>query len=261
MVLMSRQFTKEFLIEVSKGKVPGHDSFLVIGAKESITTTSETVWDLSGNFTFPTGDESWELLSDNTNDTSAGTGAQTVIVSGLDTNFDRQVEIVSMNGTTPVTLTRTDWNRSINTAVFSKAANVNRSNIGTITLRVAGGGDARATILPGKGRSFNGFYTVPKDTTSFLMSIISFTPKGEDIILDPLARLFGTNAWISGGITPLYQKDVIVPFNTFPRFETKTDLEPRVESTNTNIKGSVGLEILEIDSQLVSSATPSIAMS
>jgi len=257
---LSRQFTKEFLIEVSKGKVPGHDSFLVIGAKESITTASETVWDLSGNFTFPSGDESWELLSDDTNDTLSGTGAQKVIVAGLDSNFDRQTEIVNMDGTTPVVLARTDWNRSINTAVFSKADNINRSNIGTITLRVSGG-DTRATILPGKGRSFNGFYTVPKDKTSFLMSIISFTPKGEDIILDPLARVFGSNAWISGGITPLYQKDVIVPFNTFPRFETKTDLEPRVESTNTNIKGSVGLEILEVDNQLVSSATPSIAMS
>lgn len=246
---MSRQFSRDFLLEVAKGKVSGHTSVFPFGIKDNILQTESTLWDSDGDFTWPIGDESWEILSDSASDILGGTGANIAFVSGLDTNFDSKTELVNLNGITPVVLTRTDWNRIQEVIIVFSGSN--QSNAGTITLRVAGGGLTRSICKPGKSSSFNGFFTVPNEKYRFLATVPFFIPKGEDVKIDFLVKVDSTNTWLSFAEAPFYQSSFTFEQKLFGTLPPKTDVELRVSSINDGITCTVGIEMLEIDANLV----------
>lgn len=74
---MSRQFTKEFYLEVAKGNVAKHSLVHKFGAGDVGTTLVPITQ--SGTYQTPTTAQALEFVSDNVNDTSAGTGAIRVI--------------------------------------------------------------------------------------------------------------------------------------------------------------------------------------
>ena len=100
---------KDFLIEVGKGNVPGHTVSAVIGRNTAVSSTlTEDVWGGGGNMVLPTAAESWEIVSTGAgaaNDTSAGTGARTVLITTLDDNYVAQSPVdVTLYGSTPVAI-------------------------------------------------------------------------------------------------------------------------------------------------------------
>jgi hypothetical protein len=89
-------------LQVSKGQIAGASSLYKFGYNPDINGTEETVWSQGGNVTWPTAAFTAFISSSSTADTSAGTGAQTVTVEGLDENYAAQSVTVSMNGQTQV---------------------------------------------------------------------------------------------------------------------------------------------------------------
>lgn len=57
------------------------------------------------NISFPLGATTMQVASTSANDTSAGIGARTLRVRGLDENYRRQDETITLNGLTPVSTT------------------------------------------------------------------------------------------------------------------------------------------------------------
>lgn len=234
------------------GLAPGQDDSAFLGARKSITivaNTFETLWDVDGNFTWQTAGEQLELISSDAADALTGIGAQKVLVSGKDTSYVPQIELVEMNGTSAVTTTRTDWLRNDDPLVV--LSGTNQRNVGTITLRVAGGGLVRATILPQKSRSFNGFTTVPLGRRMFITQPGEFTAKGLDMEIENQLMIFGTNTWISGGIAPTYQSSNIIRFESLPNFPEKTDIETTAATSGTSITGSLQVEYTLVDNAQV----------
>lgn len=234
-----------FSIEIAKGALAGYTPTGFIGSNPAIGNSFETAWDVGGNFSYPTAGETWELLSDNANDTFLGIGARVVLISGLNDSFIETVEIVNLSGLTPVVTTTIDWFRIYNIIVVSSGSS--EFNEGTITLRGSGGGLIRSQILPTMSRSFNGLFTVPLAKTVFLLSAQTFIPKGEDVIVRNRIKVFGTNTWLSGGDAPVYQNGASVDFNTLPTFPEKTDIESRVISTNESVKVTLNVEAIFIN--------------
>ena len=68
----------------------------------AITNVEETIWTEGGIYVYPTSAEAVYISSTDANDTSAGTGARTVKVFGLDANWELQEETVILNGQTQV---------------------------------------------------------------------------------------------------------------------------------------------------------------
>lgn len=104
------------------------------------------IWTNGGIYPWMTGLTSLEIVSvgaNAANDTAAGTGAQSVTVSGLDLALNEISETKATNGTTPVALT-TQFYR-INSVSIS-AAGAGSRNAGEIRVRDAGGGTTRAII-------------------------------------------------------------------------------------------------------------------
>lgn len=100
------------------------------------STTPEDLWGGSGLYTgFPVTDsEPIEVLSSNAADAAAGTGLRTVSIQGLDQNWDRVSETLTLNGTTPVQSVNTY--RRVHT-MQGVTAGSGGFNAGTITIRHA----------------------------------------------------------------------------------------------------------------------------
>jgi len=216
------------------------------GVNPNVGKTFETVWDIGGTYTAPTGAETWEIVSDSTDDDGSptGTGAQSIIITGLDTSYVAQTEIVTLNGTTPVVTTRTDWFRPRSIVVIASGSN--KSNVGTITLRVSGGGATRSTILPGNAQSFNGFHTIQVGCMGYLLQFTPTIPKNEDVTIRGIVTLEGSSTDIVGGDIKVYQSSVAVPFRSNPVLAEKTDFSLLAKSSNPDVSVSIAFELIEV---------------
>jgi hypothetical protein len=102
---ITRQGTYEpFELQVARGQIQGHRSVVVFGFNPDVDTSQVSVWPLPSLITFPSAALQMTVSSTSTNDTSAGTGARTIVVQGLDANYNEFSETVTMNGQTPVTM-------------------------------------------------------------------------------------------------------------------------------------------------------------
>lgn len=247
---ITSQVPRSFFLEVSKGAINGYAPAAFVGSNPSVSDTNfDTIWDASGNYVQPTGGEALEIASDSVNDTLAGSGARKVLINGLDVQHNPQSELVEMNGTTAVPTVRTDWIFVYDIiTVLSGAMQTNDDNI---TLRILGGGDIRAKMLPSKGRSFNGLFVVPAGKTFFALSAQVFIPKNEDVIVRNTVLVDGTNTVLATGDVPVYQNDARIDFIALPSFPAKTFLETKVKSTNAGVEATINIEGILADTEEV----------
>lgn len=94
-----------FELQVSRGQIQGHRNVTVFGFNPDVDTTQVSIWPLPSLITYPTAALQMTVSSTSANDTSAGTGARTIVVEGLDANYNEVTETVTMSGQTPVTMT------------------------------------------------------------------------------------------------------------------------------------------------------------
>lgn len=91
------------------GEVPGLQHVYIEGWNPAITTTFEVMWSESAAYTpLTTAASTPYCASTSANDASAGTGARTISVTGLNTSFTRFTETVTLNGQTSVNLATTN---------------------------------------------------------------------------------------------------------------------------------------------------------
>lgn len=109
---MSYIGNKDYRLQVLRGKVSGHSMVPIEGHDDELANTQTTIAptlasgniDQSGLTTTPA---TVDVASTDANDTSAGTGLQTVTLTGLDSSGDAQSETISMSGQTEVTSANT----------------------------------------------------------------------------------------------------------------------------------------------------------
>ena len=109
-------------------------------------TTGAAVWDGNSDYTFPSSAVSLEVVSTSADDTATsggGTGARTILVSGLDANYKQQTEMVSLNGTGAVAM-QNQFLR-VNRA-YVLTAGTSAGQAGDILIRGTGGGTTYAKI-------------------------------------------------------------------------------------------------------------------
>lgn len=132
--------------------------FTQFAANRDIDTGSvpEFVWPAGGVFTFPTAAGVTAVVSSSTDDASAGTGARTITVRGVDGSYNEVTQTVTLNGTTPVNLS-TQLLR-VN-AMEVATAGSGRINAGTIDISI--GGTKVSEIPAARGVAQTGIVTIP----------------------------------------------------------------------------------------------------
>lgn len=132
-------------------------------------TVPEDIWTGGGLYPFMTDATSLELVSSSASDAAAGVGARTVLISGLDANYVEQSSVITLNGTTAVALPVQYFR--INQMMVLTAGS-SESNVGTLTLRDAGGGTTRGLIPASIGITRQAVFTVPAGHTLSIHSIL-----------------------------------------------------------------------------------------
>lgn len=157
-------------LQVSRGQITWHQAVTVFGYNADVDTSMETVWPHGGLLDFPSAALQLKVSSDNANDTSNGTGARTVFLSGLDADHNTISEVVSLNGQTAVLTTKSYLH--VNECYVATAGSLN-SAAGTIyfgTGVVTAG--IPATVYDVIQYDFNtrvtGSYTIPAGYTAYI---------------------------------------------------------------------------------------------
>jgi len=159
-----------FELQVSRGQIQGHRNVTVFGFNPDVDTTQVSVWPLPSLITFPASAIQMTVSSTSANDTAAGTGARTVVVQGLDANYNEVTETVTMNGQTAVTMTTAMLR--INYAYVATAGSSNSAvgdiYIGTGTVTAGVPATAYDIIKFDYNNTTTGSYTIPAGYTGYV---------------------------------------------------------------------------------------------
>jgi hypothetical protein len=176
-----------FYLAVQQGKVPGYSMVNKFGYNPSIGSGSfETIWETGDNYPYQSTAVTVDVVSDDTNDDVAGTGARTLRIQGLDGSYNFAEETVDMDGTTTVTTTQT-FLRVFRMSVETAGSSGN--NEGTITVTYTGGSDVAATISEGNGQTLMTLYTIPAGYTGYLLSMNISSGKDQEMDFKFIQRI------------------------------------------------------------------------
>jgi hypothetical protein len=159
-----------FELQVARDQITMHESFCQFGINGAVGTSLETVWVGGATYSFPASATTTTVSSSSTDDTSAGTGARTVLVEGVNASYVAVSETASLNGQTGVTLTNQYLRVNKLTVLTAGSGGTSAGSIyvgtGTVTTGVP------AAIINRTGTSSNeseaGFYTVPAGYTAYI---------------------------------------------------------------------------------------------
>ena len=232
-----------FLIEVASGNVPGKSLLGFVTRNPAVSTTFEDVWAEGGSLVYPTAAETWEIVSDNLNDSASGSGGRTGVLTSLDENLVRQFTPFVMNGTTPVVLSNTHFRPE---SVVILTAGSSESNEGSIIVRPSGGGNTRNTILPDIGQSMDGHITVPANTTALVLQTFSLFPKdgGGTVRTRVRSATDPDSSWISAAFLPVYQNNLTFLVKALFPLGPGTDVQMQARSETGPDDVSVIFEFL-----------------
>ena len=160
-----------FAMAVGLGVVPGATRVVLLGHNPDFdfSTQPEDIWEGGGVYPFLAAAATLAVSSASAADTAAGTGARTVLVSGLNSSYNTITETVTLNGTTPVNTVNQFLRVNLFTTVTSGSGGV---NAGDLTLRVTGGGTIQSIARAGYGFGRSAIYTVPAGFTFFMTSAV-----------------------------------------------------------------------------------------
>jgi len=155
--------TEPFELQVSRNQIAYHEVRNIFGWQASVTTTFIPLWENATAYTYPT-----SALQMTVTSASASDDGGTVLIKGLDINYEEISEVVTCNNATPPTTTKGFFR--INDVIFTNSSG---ANVGIIT--IANGGTTYAKILAGVGRNQASIFTVPAGKCFFLYRIDAFS--------------------------------------------------------------------------------------
>lgn len=159
-----------FNLQVARGQVPHHKTLFKFGNNLDINGTLETIWSHGGLYVYPTSAIQMSVSSSSANDTAAGTGARTIVVSGLNAAYEETSEVVTLNGQTAVLTTNT-FIRVFRAYVVTAGSGETAAGtiyIGTGVVTAGVPATVYAEIVLGENQTLMAIWTVPAGYTLYL---------------------------------------------------------------------------------------------
>ena len=244
-----------FELQVARGQIPGHTSLYKFGFNPDVDNSLETVWSQGGLYSYLSSASVIKISSGSASDTSTGTGARTVSLSGLDADYNEISEVVTLNGQTAVSTVNSFLR--LNKATVETAgsggqnAGVIYGGTGTVTTGVPA--NIYLSIAISDNQTLMSLWTVPANHTAYLQTALyaaATTQNNKFATVELVARPFGSVFQVKdkfvltiGSLDQFYN----IPL----RFEEKTDIEVRCvgDSAAADIAVSAGLDLLYIKNE------------
>jgi hypothetical protein len=199
--------SEPFELQVSRGQIPYHTAVSVFGYQSSVGTgTPVTVWENATEYVFPSSAAYLTIVSTSASDTSA----LSVLINGLDANFNLLSETIALNGTTAVTSVNSYFR--VNSVICT-----NGNNVGTITFKQST--NIVAQINATVGKSQNAWYTVPTGYTLYIRRVDVFSNEAgggsnySSFRVQVNNRATGASfILLQASFSPTYTVDRVVPF-------------------------------------------------
>jgi len=238
-----------FELQVSRGQIQGHRNVTVFGFNPDVDQTQVSVWPLPSLITFPASAIQMTVSSTSANDTGNGTGARTVVVQGLDANYNEVTETVTLNGQTAVTMTasllRVNYAYVVTAGSGSSAAGSIYIGTGVVTAGVP------ATIYDIIKLDYNvtttGSYTIPAGYTGYVSQGLFSTgqPSGTTQVEGRLLLRGTNNIRMTEAITTLNNGVANYVFEYPLAVPEKTTIEATaIASANNNAVSSMFIILL-----------------
>ncbi len=209
--------------KVATGFSNRFSTILRFGLNENVGMQSlEDIWNVGGDLQYLTDAEFIDVVSSDAGDAAAGIGAQTVTLSGVDFEYKRLVEEISLNGLTPVQTI----NKFLRVETM-RVGDVGTSliNLGTITGTANLSATVQVQIEIDLGASSGTFITIPDGFFGFATAIRAATEGTDAAVIDFQTRLEGKGFIVgyrtnvpAGGTTIVdfmrFQAPVVIPPHT-----------------------------------------------
>tara|TARA_R110000772_G_scaffold268686_2_gene397492 strand:- start:42093 stop:43265 length:1173 start_codon:yes stop_codon:yes gene_type:complete len=158
----------DFTNETASGKRDGISTWNKWGYNDDVDTGAlEVIASWGGSYTPPTTATELSIVSTDANDiVTTGTGLNAIVITGIDENRTQQIEVVELNGVTPV-VTGSVWLGINRVAPF--LCGTSKINEGTITITAVTGGDTLAQMPLGETVTQQAIFHVQSNHT-FLAS-------------------------------------------------------------------------------------------
>lgn len=232
-------------IPIAAGEVNGYSNIHKFGRNPNIGGAPETVWQNGGLYSYLSAVSTvYVSATDATNDNPTGTGARTVTVQGLDTDYNVVEETLSVNNTEG----SVEFIRVFRAFVATAGSLTTNDDIIEISTGAGGTGTVLATIGKiGTGTTFGlgqtqlALYTIPAGKTGYLTNWqVGGGTYNDSITATLLARE------LDGATVPFRTRDIMdVPggfhtrnYNVPYRFPEKTDIEVRAIASTGSIVSS-----------------------
>jgi hypothetical protein len=193
---VSRQGAYEpFELQVARGQIQAHSLVTIAGYNSNVDTSWAMITPV-GNLSYPAAALQMTVSSADADDTSAGTGARTVLITGLDANYAVISETVTMNGQTAVTTTNSFLriNAMLVTTAGTSLANEGIIYIGTGTVTSGVPATVYNVIAAGFNNATSSQYTVPAGYTGYLaVARIGLAQDAGTTLITARTRFVGTN--------------------------------------------------------------------
>jgi len=250
---ISRVGTSEpFELQVARRQIAWHYTVHKFGFNSDIDDTLETVWAQGGLYSYLAAATQLSVSSSSANDTSAGTGARTVTLSGLDANYAEISETVTLNGQTAVTTTNSYLRifRMVVNSAGSGGQNAGVIYAGTGTVTAGVPANKYATIVIGDNQTLMAIWTVPANHTAYLLQTdvtVATTQNNKYCTASLVARPFGEVFQVKDRFVKA-ESQATLTYSLPLKFEEKTDIEYRAigDSAGADIAISAAFEIIYI---------------
>ena len=234
--------SEPFELQVARGQVAYHESVYKFGNNAEVADSTETIWQQGGLYSYLSAASVLKVSSSSANDTSAGTGARTVELFGLDGDYNEINEVVTLNGQTAVNTTQSYLriNRMIVRSAGSGGYNVGIIYAGTGTVTTGVPANIYATINgDGTNQTLMALWTVPAGYTGYLLQYdvsngtTSNTPAvcKMTLVARPYGEVFQSKDVKSLTTGMHIENTLVVPL----KFTEKTDIEVRAVSSSASV--------------------------
>lgn len=234
-------------INVSRGLIANTTRLQRTGYSAAIGSSAQTIWNEAAAYVFPAAAGVLTVSSGSASDTSAGTGARTVTITGLDANFNVLTEVLSLTGQTAVSTVNSYFRVNLVqvTTAGSGGSNAGVIYIGTGLVTAGKPATIYNSVAIGFNVSRTAVTTIQAGMTGYLLQLLASTDTAGtqvQLLTRPAGSVFVVARIFQLGVGA----GTVQTYDLPAGFAAGTDIIAQATNAGTNVKVACQFEVLLI---------------